>query len=73
MATFNNPIISSTSLSDEEPFYGRVGFLLQRPVSGVKYEEYRPPGSLWAYYRPDDGYAELYVADVSGYRFVALR
>lgn len=73
MATFVNPVIATASLADDPRATGRVGFLVSRPELGVEYEEYRTPGTLWAYYRATDGYAELYMADPSGYKFMAIR
>lgn len=73
MATFVNPIIDTGATVEDFKSRGRVGFLATQPQIGIEYAEYRPPGSLWAYYRATDGYVELYMADPSGYKFMGIR
>lgn len=51
---------------------GRVAFLMTRPsITDVQLEK-RTPGTVYAYYDPSNGFAELYVVDPSGFKFMAL-
>lgn len=70
MATLNSASVKSDSFDDAA--LGRVGFLMTRPDITVVYTERRDPGSVFAYYNPSNGFAELYVVDPSGYKFMAL-
>jgi len=70
MAILTSAIIKSDSFDDSA--IGRVGFLMTRPDITVVYAERRDPGSIFAYYNPSNGFAELYVVDPSGYKFMAL-
>lgn len=51
---------------------GRVAFLTERPDIYAVYQTYREPGSVFAYYNQANGFAELFVVDPSGYKFMAL-
>lgn len=70
MATFNSPVLDT--LANQDNFFGKATFVAVRPDVNVVYTEYRTPGSLVAFYNSQGGYAELYVVDPSGYRFLAL-
>lgn len=70
MASITSAIVIADNV--DAASVGRVGFLMARPDVTAVYSEYRQPGTVYAYYNPSNGFAELYVVDPSGYKFMAL-
>lgn len=70
MVSINSAYVKTDSFDDSA--VGRVGFLMTRPDITIVYTEKRIPGTIYAYYNPSNGFAELYVVDPSGYKFMAL-
>lgn len=70
MATVTTARIQTQTF--ENSSIGRVAFLMERPDINAVYTEKRTPGTVYAYYNPSNGFAELYVVDPSGYKFMAL-
>lgn len=56
----------------QEGIPGRAAFLAFRPDINIVYAEKRRPGTLFAYYNPANGFAELYIVDPSGHKFMPL-
>lgn len=70
MASINSAVVIGENF--DESAVGRVGFLMERPDINAVYTEKRTPGTIYAYYNPSNAFAELYVVDPSGFKFMAL-